>query len=418
MSRPRLLSLAAAFALAGCAAGGPAVRPAPAPAAPAAGTESQIGQAPAGPTSPTVQTGPTGPADHTGPTGPTAAPTPPAPRPPAPEKIAAWSERLGEIVARLEAPAFGPASPRARAARARLMAWVLPTVDPRALQASALETLGDARRALALLERLVAENPAGPAVCRYAALAVREGKSGDAEAFLGSCAERDAGNPELRGVLGWIFLASDEPGKARPHLEATWGTRAAERYAVFLGRARLAAGDLDGALEAARLGTRHGETAAEAWTLVGEVQRVKGLAAPAEEAYARALELRPGDYAASVDLGVLRLGQGKPAEAEALFAAAAKGRPGEPEAWTNLGLARRAQGDYKGAREALEKALAADPTFAPALKNLGLVHEKYLGRPADALPYYDRYLAVRPGDAEVERWRKAAARLTGGGGAP
>ena len=65
-----------------------------------------------------------------------------------------------------------------------------------------------------------------------------------------ACAERDAGNPELRGVLGWIFLAQDEPGKARPHLEATWGTPVAERYAVFLAKVRLAAGDFEGAAEA------------------------------------------------------------------------------------------------------------------------------------------------------------------------
>ena len=64
----------------------------------------------------------------------------------------------------------------------------------------------------------------------------------------------------------------------------------------------------------------------------------------------------------------------------------------------------------------IEKALAADPAFAAALKDLGILNEKYLGRPGDARPFYDRYLAVRPGDAEVERWRKAAARLAAGAG--
>ncbi|MBI5017630.1 MAG: tetratricopeptide repeat protein [Deltaproteobacteria bacterium] len=391
-----ILALALALAL-GCAA--PAIRTSPSPTA-----------APAAPRTP-------------------ARPLPPAASSPVPLPPLAGHysqaehdrsvERLRSLVATWEAPTHGPGNPALRVSTARLQAVMRPGVDPRALRASAMEVLGDPRRALADLRVLAGQAPPPPAaVCRYATLAVREGRGREAETFLSSCAERDAGNPELRGVLGWIFLAQDEPGKARPHLEATWGTPVAERYAVFLARVRLLAGDLGGAADAALLATRNAEAAPAAWTLLGDAQRARGLAAPAEEAYRKALSLRPGDYAASVNLGVLWLGQGKPAEAEALFAAAASARPGAPEAWANLGLARKVQGDYRGAREVLEKALAADPECAPALKDLGIVNEKYLGRPADALPYYDRYLAVRPGDAEVERWRKAAARLAAGGGTP
>jgi tetratricopeptide (TPR) repeat protein len=386
-------------------------------------------QAPLGQMPVALEAGPAGPATQAGQQAETAqaaakpsvqaAPAARQQRPPSAEEIAEWSGRLASLVASLEAPIHGPASPAVRDSTARLLALVRPGLDPRALRASAMEIFGDARRALEDLRSLAGEAPAAPtAVCRYAVLAVREGRSQEAETFLSSCAERDAKNPELRGVLGWIFLAQDEPGKARPHLEATWGTPVAGRYAVFLARVRLVAGDLEGAAEAARLGTRTPDTAPAAWALLGDAERARGLIAPAEEAYRKALEVRPGDYAASVNLGVLRLGQGKPQEAEALFAAAAAARPGAPDAWTDLGLARKALGDYRGAREALEKALAADAEFAPALKDLGILNEKYLGRPADALPHYDRYLKVRPGDAEVERWRKAAARVAAGGGGP
>jgi hypothetical protein len=42
---------------------------------------------------------------------------------------------------------------------------------------------------------------------------------------------------------------------------------------------------------------------------------------------------------------------------------------------------------------------------------LGILKEKYLGQPAAALPYYDRYLHLRPDDEDVSRWRKVAKRL-------
>jgi tetratricopeptide (TPR) repeat protein len=57
------------------------------------------------------------------------------------------------------------------------------------------------------------------------------------------------------------------------------------------------------------------------------------------------------------------------------------------------------------AREAYEAAIAADAAYAPASLNLGVLHDLYLGHPAQALELYNRYLALTPaGDAVVAKW--------------
>ena len=202
----------------------------------------------------------------------------------------------------------------------------------------------------------------------------------------------------LEALVPWAYQRPEEtakafsltwgdlPGPARGPLETTWGTPPAS---------------------------------ASPWTLPTDVLEAEGTAGAASEAHRKTPRVGPEDYAAAVNFGVLRLAQGDASGAEALFQGAAEAAPSRPEAWNNLGLARRTRGDYSGAREAFARALHVGGDFPPALKNLGILNEKYLGLPAQALPYYDRYLLLRPGDVEVERWRKAAGRLAQGqGGTP
>ncbi len=285
--------------------------------------------------------------------------------------------------------------------------------EARALEARALEAAGDLPAALERWEILAREERGGTEsglLLAYASLAERRGRAAEALGLVLARVEERPGDPELRGIAGWLALSLGRGEEARGHLEATWGGPVAERYAQYLARARLLDGDLAGAAAAAEAAAgRPGAGAAE-WVLVGDVRRTQGLASSAEEAYRRALALDAGEYAARVNLSVLRLSQGDFAGAEELALAAAELRPEDPEAWTDLGLARRALGKFAAAGEAYERALAAVPGYPPALKNMGILNEKYLGRPAAALPYYDRYLEARPEDGEVAQWRKAAVR--------
>lgn len=340
---------------------------------------------------------------------------PPGPDDPARSRSAA--ARLAEARKALAARDYRTALEAARAA-AVLNPYLR---EARVLEAQALEASGDASGALEKWEELTRDAPpAGaledaPDLVAYALLAQRRGRGAEAyDRVLARVRDHpeDAG---LRGTAGWLALSLGKPEEAREHLEATWKTSEAQRFAVYLGRARLLAGDLSGALAAAEVAAARAGAAAPEWVLLGEVRRAQGLAAASGEAYRRALELEPDNYEARVGLAVLRLSQGDFAGAEEWATAAALLRPGEPEAWANLGLARRALGQFEGAREAYERALLASPRHPPALKNLGILNEKYLGRPAQAVPYYDRYLEVRPGDEDVVQWRRAALRLAGEG---
>lgn len=276
--------------------------------------------------------------------------------------------------------------------------------------------MGDPSGALPLLEEVARSPRSGTSsLAAYAGLAVRLGEGRAALALIEERLAAAPEDPELNGLAGWVALAVGDTSRARTRLEAAWSAAGRERFAVPLGRARLLTGDPGGAAEAAELATRaRGD--AEAWELLGDARQAQGLAAAAESAYRKALELAPEGYAARVNLGVLRLAQGNPAGAEALFLAATGERPDAPEAWTDLGLARRARGDLEGARDAYERALSVAPGYPKALKALAILHEKYLAEPAAALPLYDRYLEARPADEEVARWRKAAERRAREGG--
>ncbi|WP_025321638.1 tetratricopeptide repeat protein [Deferrisoma camini] len=337
----------------------------------------------------------------------------PAPTPAPTEQAPA----LGEAAARL-----GPAqwAARARAAlergeygRAIEAAQRARTLDPDLaeawrLEARAREATGDlagAREAWAgVVDRLPGD--AG-AVEAYARLSARLGR--EAESWQG-LADRGA---VAAGWAGWLALRAGRVDEASRLLETAVGAEEGDRWWVPLGRARLLRGDLAGAAEAAQAAVERWPRDPEAWGLRGDVAREQGLGAEARSAYEEALRLDPGRYAARVNLAVVLLGQGEAAEAEAVLREAIEKEPERPEAWNDLGLALRSQGRYAEAAEAYRKALEVRPGYLPALKNLGICYEKYLGRLADAIQVYDRYLELSPDDRDVARWRKAAKRRAG-----
>lgn len=176
--------------------------------------------------------------------------------------------------------------------------------------------------------------------------------------------------------------------------------------AVLRGRA----GDLEGALIAARSALRADSTFAEAWADLASVHAARGDSASARVLYQRALTLEPdlGGAAAGLarvhaDAGKLeaaarvlqagveqtprdadlwirlaglqsRLGQ--PIAAEGSLGRALEQRPRDADAWNNLGIAIAQQGRNDEASQAFAKALELDPTHESALKNLQRARSK------------------------------------------
>lgn len=108
-----------------------------------------------------------------------------------------------------------------------------------------------------------------------------------------------------------------------------------------------------------------------------------------------------------VNLGILHAAAGRDEDAEAAFRRAIEVSPRHPVAHAELGIVLRRQGRFVEADEAYRQALALDPDYALAWRNRGVLLDLYLGRPAEALACYERYLELVGGkdaDEQVARW--------------
>lgn len=79
--------------------------------------------------------------------------------------------------------------------------------------------------------------------------------------------------------------------------------------------------------------------------------------------------------------------------------------PGNVGALNRLAMLDRQQGDFEQAHSRYLKALERNPDHAPVLLNLAILLDIYLGRPGDALDYYQRYgeASAEP-DPRLEDW--------------
>ncbi len=148
------------------------------------------------------------------------------------------------------------------------------------------------------------------------------------------------------------------------------------------------------------------------YLLLGKANLVKGDAAGAEEAFARALELGASRTEVAVPMAQAMLQLGK--QEALLERQSADGLPAaeKVELLVLRGHAHRSLGDTKAAAKAFEDARAIDPKSIPAIVAHAdlLMHD---GKGADAAKLSDQALAIAPNDPRVWNLKGSLAQASG-----
>jgi tetratricopeptide (TPR) repeat protein len=105
-----------------------------------------------------------------------------------------------------------------------------------------------------------------------------------------------------------------------------------------------------------------------------------------------------------ISLALVHAAAGDDATAEALLEQVVAEFPDSAVAWGELGILRRRAGRLAEADAAYRRALEADTDYPLAHRNRGILLDLYLGRPAEALAHYRRYLELAGRDEEVDAW--------------
>jgi tetratricopeptide (TPR) repeat protein len=242
---------------------------------------------------------------------------------------------------------------------------------------------GEFARLLALFDII---DPAEELAARQALKEVRRAL-GEGMDALGLLCDLIAEPARLAARLPSLTLARDEAGRLTQRL--------AGRIAELDGQMRLDLAAPDA------IGTDALFEAAERAESMGRWNE-------AERLYERCIAREPEDATLHFNLGNVLREEGRAAEAAAAFARAATLDPEMAEAWFNLGCLAEAKGRLGEAARRYRDALAIEPDFADALFNLARLETERESF-ADALPLWQRYLALDRDSRWGERARKAAA---------
>ncbi len=290
--------------------------------------------------------------------------------------------------------------------------------EARALLARILAAQGQVKEAIGLLERVRRRVPGGYELTVDASLAedlallarlyLQQGALDRAEA---ACRESLKLQPHLLEslvLLGEICLIRERPQEALEPLERAAALAGegpqGELIHRHLALAYYQAGRVAEASEAFRkAGNSPLAQAAE------EGADQEAIAARLHELYQR-LDREGEEPGLLLEIGRLRIAQGRLREAQDLFSRAVALAPDRAEANYELGMAAYLALEYDRAVVAFTRALEADPTLAAAHTGLGLVAMSR-GRPADAAAQFRLAMALAPEEpvhrlnlARLARW--------------
>ena len=124
----------------------------------------------------------------------------------------------------------------------------------------------------------------------------------------------------------------------------------------------------------------------------------------AEKVFKRVIGAQNNLAGPYINMGIIRLKEGKLEEAEKYFLSANEKNASNADVQNYLGIIYRQQGRFTEAESAYKKAIQQKPEFAKAYLNLGVLYDLYMGNYPAALNNYRQYQVFRPNDKRVKGW--------------
>jgi tetratricopeptide (TPR) repeat protein len=247
----------------------------------------------------------------------------------------------------------------------------------------------------------------------------RRGEQKDAADALGDFVQSHADAVAARILYVTALRDSGQNDKAIAQAREVLVRRPGDASALAeLALSHLAKGERDTASLLAKQALDANAHSAIAHRATGLIALAGGDDAAAFAAFTKATQEDPRDTTARLNMGAVLLRAGSYAKAAEQYKAILQVAPDDASAAVGLAAALRGEatpqhaGKLDEARVLLEKVLERDPHHVAALFNLGVLYNDFLKRPADAKPFFTRFLADAPSDhpgrAEAERAVAAA----------
>jgi tetratricopeptide (TPR) repeat protein len=263
-------------------------------------------------------------------------------------------------------------------------------VDPR--RYGALEASAAARAELAAISALIDEGQLAPAL----------------ERLRGAAANASADSAAARLLLADFLVYDgkfDEAGQSLAAAAAKFP--ADDRIDAAQARLALLRDESASARSFAQAALRKNPRSLDALLALGDIARFEGLAKEAQEAFAQAAAVAPGDARPWLGLGVIAAERENIAEARAALEKAIALDAASAASWGELATLESAAGDSARALQAFDKALALQPDNYIMLTGKGLLELK-LGHNDAALDTLLRASVIEPRYARAHLYQAVA----------